>query len=355
MKKILGLIIVAGLVFLGVSLMKKRKAEIEDAKYPQIPTLSISLVRGEKGTKEEKDKFLAFLSAKKEVKIATKMAGYIKKISVVESQKVLKGDLLVQIDKEELLTLIKTSNANLKQQKYDYALSNKIYKRNKKLFKAGALAKEKLDEFSIMLKAKNTKIISTKEKIKQLKIQMTYLDIKAPYDGIIGNIFLHKGNLVPLGKPILTLSQEKQKMTFSFVPKDNYINKGEKVFRDGLYIGEIKTLYTKAKNGLWVAEIELEKNLDLPDGSFASIEVLTREHKGCVIPSNTLLHKAQSTQVLIYKDLKFLAKDVNLLFEDEFIAVVENCLEDKIAQGSEAKLSKLEFYDKIKVRGESDE
>ncbi|MFK5975753.1 MAG: efflux RND transporter periplasmic adaptor subunit [Sulfurovum sp.] len=355
MKKVLAILIIIGVVFAGVVLLKKRKSTIVNEPLASLPTLTISLIKAKRAGVQKSEKFLGLLESKKGAKISTKLSGYIQNISVVESQKVSKGELLVSIDKRELLTTIRSTEIVLKQQKDDYKLTKKIYKRNVKLYKVGALPQEKLEGIELGLQAKKTLYITTEEKIKQLNIQLTYLDIKAPYDGTIGTIFLQKGNLANPSQPILTLSQLAQKITFSFSPTNNPIKIGESVFVNNKEIGEIKRIYTQAKNGLSVAEVEINTKLNMPEGSFVSIDVIIGEYHGCVVPSNTLLHTKYGKKIMVYENSVFTPHSVDVIFENEKIALLRSCPLESIAQGSQSKLSKLPFYDKVEIRGKINE
>ena len=355
MKKIISVLILIVIVFFAVRLFKERKNTAENVATPALPVLSISLVRAEEGSVRKTENFLALLASQREAKISTKLSGYIKKIAVSESQKVKKGTLLVEIDNGELLASLKTLNATLEQQKNDYLLSKKIYDRNQKLHKAGALPKEKLEELEIGLEGKKTQIVSTTEKIKQLSIQLEYLEIKAPYDGTVGHVLIQEGNLAVPGQPILTLSQPEQKMTFSYAPEQNSIKEGQVVLREDKSIGSIKTIYTQAKNGLSVAEVELTQPLALPEGAFVSVDVVIGEYTGCLVPADTLVHKHDATRVMLYREEKFAPHKVEVLYSNEKEALLQPCPKGDMARGSETKLSRLPFYGKVKVRSAEDE
>ncbi len=355
MKKIISVLILIVIVFFAVKLFKERKNTAENVATPALPVLSISLVRAEEGSVRKTENFLALLASQREAKISTKLSGYIKKIAVSESQKVKKGTLLVEIDNGELLASLKTLNATLKQQKNDYLLSKKIYERNQKLHKAGALPKEKLEELEIGLEGKKTQIVSTTEKIKQLSIQLEYLEIKAPYDGTIGHVLIREGNLAVPGQPILTLSQPEQKMTFSYAPEQNSIKQEQAVLREDKSIGAIKTIYTQAKNGLSVAEVELTQPLALPEGTFVSVDVVIGEYTGCLVPADVLVHKRDATQVMLYREEKFTPHKVEVLYANDREALLQPCPKGDMARGSETKLSRLPFYGKVKVRSAEDE
>ncbi len=355
MKKILGIGMIVIIALFAVKLLKERKNEVENVASPALPVLSISLIRVEQGTVRKTENFLALLESQREVKISTKLSGYIQKIAVEESQEVKKGEPLVEIDKGELLASLKTLEATLKQQKSDYLIGKNVFARNQKLHAAGALPKEKLEELEIGLDGKKTQIVGTQEKIKQAAIQLEYLEIKAPYDGRIGKIYLREGNLAVPGQPILTLSQSAQKMTFSFAPEQNAVKKGQPIFREGENIGRIKTIYTQAKNGLSVAEVELTQTLALPEGTFVSVDIVIGEYEGCLVPSDTLVHKRDATQIMLYRGDEFTPLAVKVLYESDKGALIQPCPKGDIGRGSEIKLSRLPFYGKVKIRSAEDE
>lgn len=108
MKKIIGIVIIIVIIVSAVKLFKTRQASLAEATPPPPPTLTLSLVEARQGEVTKSETFLAKLESQREIKITTKLSGYIKKIAISQSQYVEKGDLLVHIDEEELLTSIKS-------------------------------------------------------------------------------------------------------------------------------------------------------------------------------------------------------------------------------------------------------
>ena len=91
------------------------------------------------------------------------------------------------------------------------------------------MQKEKLDMSALTLKMKKSALVNTTQKITQLQHQLTYLSIKAPFDGEIDALMLHEGDLAAAGKPILSMSNGAKKLIFSYAPTKNVqIRKGGK-------------------------------------------------------------------------------------------------------------------------------
>ena len=360
MKKIIiTVIVLLGVVALGIkgkSVLETRKVEVKNTALPTTESISVPVTHGRIGTLSNKEAFLAQILSDKSIKLSTKLAGYVEKVMVEESQYVKKGDLLVRIDAIELRSNIDALKATLVTQKSDLALAKSIYNRNIKLYKVGGLSKEKLDISALTLKSKESMIENTTQKIMQLKHQLSYLSIRAPFDGVIDALMLHEGDLVATGKPILSMSNGRKKLRFSYAPTQvKQIKKGLGVWIGDEKVGEIKSLYTTSTNGLLSAEVALSKKIDLPVGTSINIDVLTKETKGCILPINTLIHKKDGVYVMAYMKEKFVPLQVDVMMQDAQNVLLSQCPKASIAYGNEVKLATLPVYDKVQILGDKHE
>lgn len=352
MIKIIVSIGVVVLIIKAIGLLESRKAEIANETLPSFGSVTVSVIQAKEGTMQNKVPFLAQILSDKSIKLSTKLAGYVEKVFVEEAQKVKKGELLVRVDAIELHSNIDALKATLNAQLNELELAKSIYERNKKLFAIGGLAKEQLDISQVSLKVKASIMENTKQKIAQLDHQLSYLQIVAPFDGEIDAIFLHEGDLAASGKTILSMSNAKQKLLFSYAPvQGSVIKKEQDVFLKNEHIGYVRSIYTTSVNGLISAEVTLRKKIALPTGSSVNIEVLTKEAKGCMVPSDTLLHKKESTFVMTYLDGTFSPVKVTVEMEDDNHNLISPCPKLPIAQASEVKLAQLPAYENVNITG----
>ncbi|TET88056.1 MAG: efflux RND transporter periplasmic adaptor subunit [Sulfurovum sp.] len=359
MKKIIITIVVivavAALMIKGKGLLESRKAEIANEALPTVASVTVSVVNPTQGMMNNRESYLAQVGSDKSIKLSTKLAGYVERVFVEESQKVKQGDLLVHIDETELQSNIQAVQATLIAQRNDRALAKSIYMRNVKLFKVGGLAKEKLDISKVAMKAKEAVVENTMQKIEQLGHQLSYLKIVAPFDGEIDAILLHEGDLAASGKPILSMSNGVKKLLFSYAPHHTSVQKDQLVLAAGQKVGRIKSIYTTSQNGLMTAEVKLTSTLDLPVGSSMNIEVLTKEAKGCIVPSDTVLHKKEGTFVMTYAKGKFTPLQVSVKMQEADHLLISPCPTTAVAKASEVKLAQLPAYDKVEIIGAKDE
>jgi len=127
--------------------------------------------------------------AEKDAIISTETSGQIKRIYVEEGQNVKKGELVVSLN-----TSIIQSNIN--EVKTSLELANSSYDKQAELWK------ENIGTEMQYLQAKNNKE-TLEGKLKTLHAQLEMARIKAPFDGIVDQIFAKEGELATPGVRIL--------------------------------------------------------------------------------------------------------------------------------------------------------
>jgi RND family efflux transporter MFP subunit len=355
-KRIITIAVIAAVVALGIKgrgLLKERQKEVAQEPLPKTEVLSVELVKPYVGIVKNMESFMAQVASDKSIKLSTKLAGFVRKVYVEESQQVKKGDTLVEIDDTEIRSSIEAMQALAATQKSDLAVAQSIYRRNIKLYEVGGLSKEKLDLSRVALSAKKSQLENTTQKIAQLQNQLRYLKIIAPFTGQIDTILMHEGDLAAAGRPILSMSNGGKKLLFTFAPEYlGTVESGQQVYdKDKQAIGAVKSIYPTAQNGLVTAEVALESAIDLPLGSSMPIFVRTKEEKGCILPDDTLVHKKDGIYVMRYHDHKFTPMRVDVVLKEGFKVLVAPCPQDSVARGSEVKLSSLSAYSNVTVSG----
>ncbi len=349
MKKIILLLVIAGIVFAGFTLLKTRKMSIINEPIPQPTTIQVKVVSAETKELQQTRPFLAKLSSTDIAEVSSKLSGRIENILVKENQSVEKGELLLNIDGKEVSAAILTQQENMKAQKKDVEFAKSSHERNRVLFKSGGLAREKLDKTAVTLAAKKAILGATKQNIIGLKVQQSYLNIVAPFDGTVGTINLSKGSLASPGKPILSINSLAQKLTFSYAPGTIAIKSGQDVLWKGKKIAHISNLYSDADNGLSVAEVDLESPLALPNHSYITVDVRTFSGSGCRVPLNALILTKESAQLMVYKDEQFTPFPVTVVVDNHDFALVKPCPSEPVALGAAAKLSELPGHGKVLI------
>jgi len=356
MKKFILLLLIIVLVAGGAILLKKRKQSIKESPTPTPPSFQVKVVSAKTSELRQTRSVLALLSARESAEISSKLSGRIEELFVKENQTIEKGTPLLRIDDREITANIRSLQASFSAQTKDENYAQSLHKRNKALFDVGGLAREKFEASEVALATKQSVLEATRQKIAGLKVQLSYLSITAPFSGTVGTIFAHAGDLALPGKPILSLNSPEQKLTFNYVPVDLLVETGQSAFLDGQQIGQITSLYSDAVNGLSVAEIAVDSPLPKPNNSYLTLDLLSFEGSGCIVPFNTLLKAKETTQVMMYTDGAFKPLPVTVIAENNDHALIEPCPEYPIAVATAAKLGMLPGYDNISInKGDANE
>ena len=349
MKKIILLIVIAAIIFGAVTLFKTRQEEQRSQSVPIERSYAIKLVDAENKSLQERRVFLAEIEPVQGVQIASKLSGIIIKLYVSENSVVKKGDLLIQIDDGELQSNLSAVESQKKAQLTDLDYARSLLDRNEKLYKVGGLSREKYDASVVLYQNKTAALETTAQKIKQIKIQLEYLNIKAPFSGTVSSVLLHAGDLALPGKAILKLHSQEQQIVFNYMPTAKPITVGQAVLYQNSKVGAIFKRYDHSENGLLLAEVQLDSVLNIANHSLVNIEVVTNEKSGCAVPLSTLLHQNSALSVMLYQDEHFLPLAVNITLQDHQEALITPCPSSPIASASEAKLSLLPSLGKVKV------
>ncbi|WP_200762274.1 efflux RND transporter periplasmic adaptor subunit [Nitrosophilus alvini] len=369
MKKLFGILILILLIAGGVIIVKKKKEQIDSLPVPAAKSISIETVNPKKMKIEQKREFIGRYYSLNHPQIASKISGFIQKVYVEEGDQIKKGDILISIDDRELKAAVEAQKSSIKalersiesievsldSLKSDYQYAKKVYERNLVLFEADAVSKEKLDQSEVAMKLKLSKYESTKKSVEakyeelnslkeQLKAkinQLRYAIIRSPIDGTVGKIFLRVGDLATAGKPLIKLFGDKKRVEFLFpAALAKTIRNGKKVYVDGVE-AKISEILPDSEKALFVARIDLQTSLGVPENSNVKVEVVEREAFGMAVPVNALLEKEEGTYVFEHVDGSFLPKKVTIMAQNEKYAIPICYIAHPVAVGSSDKLSKL--------------
>ena len=177
--------------------------------------------------------------------ITSRFMGFVKNVSVSEGDRVKKGQLLYEIDSNEIDSAksqveLMVQQAQLSLQMYQSQLNNirLNLSRHRRLYKKDVVSKAQLEELELGEKnMKDMVLIAKKQvaqalaKLKEVKNQYKYLKIKAPNDGVIIQKNIRDGEIAIPGMPAFVLTDLKHLKVVAEVSEQNlkYIRIGKKV------------------------------------------------------------------------------------------------------------------------------
>lgn len=316
-----------------------------------------------------------------QVDLFPKISGYIENIYVRLGDKVLKGQLIAQIDKADYLQKVKEVEARVlhaKAQLLEIETGTRIEEirkaeeavrqaesrfnnakiqreRIEALYKRGVISKKEYDISEMEFTVSEAQLESAREHLKLLKegarkeereaaqarlkeveallaqerLKLQYTQIVAPFSGEISRRYVDPGSLVSPSTPIVNIVHaDTLKVIANILEKDvPYIKIGMKAkvraeaFPDKIFEGKI--MHISSSLDLHTRTLQAEIYIPNQDrlikpGMFSRIEIsLIEKPSAMVIPKNALIEQGKERFVFVVKGNKAIRRSILTGFEDD--------------------------------------
>ncbi|WPQ65911.1 efflux RND transporter periplasmic adaptor subunit [Chitinophaga sancti] len=200
----------------------KGESEKESAatEAPATPVVAI-----QKGKLSSTLKLPGELVAFQQVDIYAKVSSFVKKLNVDVGSEVNTGDLLVTMEAPELTAQLNAADSRLKSQEAIYLASKANYDRlYTTSLTPGTVSKNDLDQAKAKMNSDLANLEAARSSYREVSDTRNYLEIRAPFAGIITARNVSAGAYVgPTGKgselPIVTLQEQRKLRLVISVPE----------------------------------------------------------------------------------------------------------------------------------------
>ncbi|WDF56640.1 efflux RND transporter periplasmic adaptor subunit [Mucilaginibacter sp. KACC 22063] len=207
---------------------KKEKEKEEQAQEQQeasVDTPSVETTVLEKGKLSSVIQVPGELAPFQQVDLYAKTNSYVKQLLVDVGSEVHKGQLLVMLDAPEVNSQLAEAKARIAQQQAIFLASKANYDRLVNTAKTpGTIAQNDIDQAAARKDADYANVEAAKSFYKQVTANFDYLQIRAPFDGVITARNVNIGAYVgPSGKgsdlPLLVLQQQNKMRLIVSIPE----------------------------------------------------------------------------------------------------------------------------------------
>lgn len=263
-----------------------------------------------------------------EASIYARANGYVKQRLVDIGAKVEAGQLLLELDTPELQQEILQAQAQLTQTEAALALAQTTADRFERLIKDDAVSEQEASEKRADLSVKKANVEAAKANVKRLEDLKSFAKVTAPFAGSITMRRTEVGDLVTAnttaGTELFRIAQLDKLRVFVRVPQSlvrsvKVGSTAEVLFPDlpgKTFAGEIirtaGSLATDSRTLLVELELDNAKG-ELLAGSYAQVRFTDAEaHAPLTLPANTLIFRAEGSQVAIEKEGKVELRSIKM-------------------------------------------
>ncbi len=170
------------------------------------------------------NEYVAEINAFQNVEIRARVNGFIENIHVDEGETVYKGQLLFTIssqkykqDLQKAKAILQNANAELKSAEIDLENAEKLLEKK-------IVAETDLEMMKTKVDAMKAKVAEAQSDEEQAQLNLSFAQVKAPFDGIINRIPNKAGSLADEGTLLTTISDNKEVFAYFNVSEIDYLN-----------------------------------------------------------------------------------------------------------------------------------
>jgi len=209
----IGCLILIGLAAIGC----QKKAAPAAAGMQALPVQTVAVTLSPVPQASE---YVATIKSRRSASMQPQVDGQLTRILVQSGDHVKPGQLLMQIDPVHQQSSVDSARATERQKKavYDYNVSE--IERQRKLFEAGVTSRDAFEQAQQAFDNSKADYQSTVALTKTQEDQLAYYSIRAPFDGVVGDIPVHVGDYVSSTTMLTTVDENKDLEAYIYVPTE---------------------------------------------------------------------------------------------------------------------------------------
>ena len=209
--------IISSSLLLSLSLTACQKA-VPAAAAPQALPVQTELVSA--SPVPQSDEYVATIKSRRSATLNPQVDGNLIQILVHSGDHVTRGQLLMVIDPAKQEATVLSQEATEKQKLAVYEYNKTEIERQRKLFAAGVTSRDTLDQAEqSYANSKADYESAVALRVSQEK-QLDYYKIRAPFDGIVGDIPVHLGDYVSATTLLTTVDENKDLEAYIYIPTE---------------------------------------------------------------------------------------------------------------------------------------
>lgn len=308
----------------------------------KVTTVSVATVKQD--DIDIKTKTLGLVEAYSSLAIKSQVTGQLVTTGFKEGDTVKKGQILFQIDPRPFEIALEQAKANLTKNKATLANEQAQLKRNAKLVKQGYTSQQAYDADEAEANAIAAEVEANKAAIEDAKLELEYATIRAPIDGVAGNIALKVGSLIKANDDVLVTINQISPIYITFTLPQDRLGFLRRVLRKNKQNDVKATLSNRTSEIGKLVFIDNQVDADtgsirlkaeftnedyhLWPGQHVTVELTVDFHEKIImIPSLALMTSQDGFYVYVVKDDKAIKRDVipGIAFND--MTVIEDGLQ----------------------------
>ena len=200
-------------VFLAGCTEKKAVVAAPQAMPVQVSTVALDPVPAT-------DTYVATIKSRRSSTMQPQVDGNLTRIFVRSGQAVKAGQILMQIDPLKQVATVESQVGTEAQKRAVYQYNQSEVERQRKLFEAGVTSRQTYDQATQSFQNSQADLASSTALTGSQKRQLAYYQIRAPFNGVVGDIPVHLGDYVSSTTLLTTVDEIADLEAYIYVPTE---------------------------------------------------------------------------------------------------------------------------------------
>lgn len=299
-------IVLIHILLIGAMTLGCGKKDEKAHEAPKGPVVKVSVARVEKGELPWFTESVGTVKAVREATVASKVMGPVIRLNFREGDRVKEGTILVEIDDMEIKTQLQQGEAGVAEATAAYKNSEITIHRMKNLLEQKSATQQQCDNASMEHDMAKARVQQTNANMEALKVMLGYTKVSAPFDGVITEKGIEKGEMATPGRPLFKITDDTVLRLETEIRESDI--KGIKAGKaidvrvdavDKVVRGKVSQIITSGDPSThsFLVKIELPKTEGLLPGMFGRASLGKDMTKTILVPKSAVVEKGQLTGV----------------------------------------------------------
>ena len=166
------------------------------------------------------DTYVSTIKSRRSATMQPQVDGNLTKIYVTSGQAVKAGQVLMQIDPLKQVAAVQQQQGAQAQSNASYEFNKGEVERQKRLFEAGITSKQAYDTAVQAFESSKAAYGASAAGTQTQRQQLAYYQIRAPFEGVVGDIPIHQGDYVSPTTMLTTVDENSGLEAYIYVPTE---------------------------------------------------------------------------------------------------------------------------------------
>jgi RND family efflux transporter MFP subunit len=168
----------------------------------------------------QSSEYVSTIMSRRSATMQPQVSGRLTQIYVRSGDRVQAGQVMMEIDAQPQLATVEAQRATERQKKALYDYNTVEIERQRKLFDAGIISRDVWDQAQQSYSNTKADYESAVSLRKTQEEQLAYYTVRAPFDGIVGDVPVHVGDYVSTSTVMTTVDQNKDLEAYIYIPTE---------------------------------------------------------------------------------------------------------------------------------------